>query len=1021
MACILCVASLFFSLTKLSTGQREVKIQEGPLYRAEGYPVSIGCNVSGYQGPSTQDFQWSVYLPTAPTKEVQIISTKDEGFSYAVYGPRVRSKEIYVERLQGDSVLLRFSKVQMRDTGEYECHTPNTDAKYLGSYSAKTNLTVIPDTLTATMPSQTLSKKEGESLELTCEATRATAQHTHLSLAWYLMEEGGGSQATEIISLSKDFILTPGPSYADRFAAGDVRLDKLGATLFKLSLGRLQPSDQGQVFCEATEWIQDPDETWTLITRKQTDQTALRIQPAARDFEVSVTASSSPDEGKPLELVCLVTGGDGDPQLQSIWFLNGKEIAQIDASGVLHLKRDYRDRASRGQLQVSKLSAQTFSLKIFSVGPEDLGAYSCQVSEVVRTQAGSWQVLQRKQSLGNQVQLKEPAARSVAVSAEQCDVWEGEALTLLCKAAGDAGPLTVSWWLIPQDQTTPVFVAAMGQDGTVQLGASSLGSSYHSNRRLEKVDWATFRLEIASAMVTDSGTYECRVSERPQYQDKDVQWTQKIPVTVKSLKSSVGVNLMSRRPQVTLASTVELFCIVRANYSDLKLPFSVTWQFQPASSGAFHQLIRITHNGTVEWGDVLSQFHRKMKVSQSSLHSQLQIHDAAMEETGVYQCKVEGYDRNALCTGSPARVSVTSNLLKITVTFPERKLRVSSSSRVQELSVSSSTHIECAILSRSPGNLSLSITWYFSPVSANASSLKILEMDQTHVVKYGDDFQTPRSKQKFHSEKVSQDLFLLSILSVEDSDQGRYHCAVEEWLWSTNGIWQRLERKTSGLTELKLRPTGSQVRVSRVSWMGNATEHGEVGISCSLDGSSGSAASLYSVTWYRSGGNAASRMLVHMQYDGLLEYGQEGRSRPLLCYRASPTDFVLKLQQVEMEDAGVYWCKVAEWQQHGHPGKWINQASDESQRLVLRVQAAEPTFLSRICSSEPLLHFLVVCPFIVLSLLLIPLLCLYWKARKLSQLSLSAKKEKALWVDMESTTGDWTTLRKEVGGNLDGC
>lgn len=127
---------------------------------------------------------------------------------------------------------------------------------------------------------------------------------------------------------------------------------------------------------------------------------------------------------------------------------------------------------------------------------------------------------------------------------------------------------------------------------------------------------------------------------------------------------------MSRRPQVTLASTIDLSCVVRANNSDLKLLFSVTWQFQPAGSGAFRQLIRVTHNGTVEWGDVLSQFHRKTKVSQSSFGSQLQIHDAAMEETGVYQCKVEGYDRNALSTGGPARVSATSNLLRITVTFP---------------------------------------------------------------------------------------------------------------------------------------------------------------------------------------------------------------------------------------------------------------------------------------------------------------------------------------------------------------
>lgn len=125
---------------KLSIGQREVTVQKGPLFRAEGYPVSIGCNVTGHQGPSEQHFQWSVYLPTNPTQEVQIISTKDAAFSYAVYTQRVRSGDIYVERVRGNSVLLHISKLQMKDAGEYECHTPNTDEKYYGSYSAKTNL-----------------------------------------------------------------------------------------------------------------------------------------------------------------------------------------------------------------------------------------------------------------------------------------------------------------------------------------------------------------------------------------------------------------------------------------------------------------------------------------------------------------------------------------------------------------------------------------------------------------------------------------------------------------------------------------------------------------------------------------------------------------------------------------------------------------------------------------------------------------------------------------------------------------
>lgn len=64
----------------------------------------------------------------------------DPSFPYAIYTQRVRSGEIYVEKIQGDSALLHITELQDRDTGVYECHTPTTDERYFGSYSAKMNL-----------------------------------------------------------------------------------------------------------------------------------------------------------------------------------------------------------------------------------------------------------------------------------------------------------------------------------------------------------------------------------------------------------------------------------------------------------------------------------------------------------------------------------------------------------------------------------------------------------------------------------------------------------------------------------------------------------------------------------------------------------------------------------------------------------------------------------------------------------------------------------------------------------------
>lgn len=134
--------------------------------------------------------------------------------------------------------------------------------------------------------------------------------------------------------------------------------------------------------------------------------------------------------------------------------------------------------------------------------------------------------------------------------------------------------------------------------------------------------------------------------------------------------SSLHVSLMSRQPQVKLTSTVDLACIVGAGYSDLQVPLTVTWRFQPAGSQVSHHLVRVTHNGTIEWGDFPSQFQRRTKISQSSFRSQLSIHDATEAEAGVYQCTVEVYDRNALPTNGPARASASSHPLRIVISLP---------------------------------------------------------------------------------------------------------------------------------------------------------------------------------------------------------------------------------------------------------------------------------------------------------------------------------------------------------------
>lgn len=82
-----------------------------------------------------------MYLPSVPDREIRIVSTATKNYAYAVYSQRVTSGEIFVEKLSSDSAVLHITKVQAKDQGLFECYTPNTDGRYLGSYSARTNLT----------------------------------------------------------------------------------------------------------------------------------------------------------------------------------------------------------------------------------------------------------------------------------------------------------------------------------------------------------------------------------------------------------------------------------------------------------------------------------------------------------------------------------------------------------------------------------------------------------------------------------------------------------------------------------------------------------------------------------------------------------------------------------------------------------------------------------------------------------------------------------------------------------------
>ncbi|NWJ10597.1 IGSF2 protein, partial [Crypturellus undulatus] len=945
--------------TGLSSGQRVVTVQKGPLYRVRGYHITLWCRVSGYQGPAEQNFQWSIYLPSAPEREVQIVSTADPSFPYAIYTQRVRSREIYVERLQGDAARLHITELQERDAGEYECHTPTTDERYFGSYSAKLNLSVIEDTLSVSMESQALIRAEGDSVELTCEVSKSTSQHTHLSVGWYRLQAAADSHAEEILTLSKDFVLRPGASYMQRFLMGDVRLDKVGNTTYKLSIGAVKPSDQGQLYCEAAEWIEDPDETWTDISRKRTEKTSLTVTSLGKDLHVTIAAAaeSSLSEGDTLQLNCSVGAQNKHGKLfQVFWLLNSTEVLTVGPSGVLIWKQEYEERARRGQLQAFKQSDSVYVLIVHEVGLMDRGVYSCSVSEVEKA-PGDFQSIQTKLSSGLQVNVK-PIGYSMHLSmtTSTAQIVAGDALIFLCKVQGTTNPLSVRWWHLQRHQDPPALVATMEQDGSLTLGSDYQDRGAQGSIRVKKTGSNTFILVISNTSApNDSGSYRCEVVEW----SRGKSWTQagETTVTVSPLNLGLSAMLISRTASVKYAQSFELVCQMRASYALEEVPVSMTWQFQPQQpTEDYQELVRVLPDGTVAWGTAQSHFPKKTQLTKAASSSRLLIHDATAADEGAYRCEVGVWSRSSPPRGQPAAV-VKSNAVGIKVSLPESKLQVATRESSVEVAASADVAIECRIMFAQKNAL-LAITWYFlPPPPAHATPLQIVRVNFSNILEYGVEFSSLTQRSRFQSQRVSSDVFRLQILSTDHGDQGRYYCVVEEWLWLVNG-WYKLGEGESGRTALEYKLSGKQIlEVGKANSSISVREGAEATVSCLVQGAR-SPASHISAIWFHGEERAGVRPLLRLHRDGSVEYAEGSQAGRLQLRRPAAGDFSLTLRSVEAGDAGVYYCQVQEWQPGGEGEAWALCASALSGYTKLTTLPPESTVLSRICSSLPLLNFI---------------------------------------------------------------
>ncbi|KAL0153899.1 hypothetical protein M9458_050820, partial [Cirrhinus mrigala] len=110
-----------------------------------------------------------------------------------------------------------------------------------------------------------------------CQVSSQTFQHTHLSVTWFLHGEEDKTPRP-IITLDKDLTVKTGAGFEDRYHEGLISMDKVEETTYRLKMPQVQQSDQGKFYCEAIEWIQDPDRSWTQIAHKTTRAFSVEIK-----------------------------------------------------------------------------------------------------------------------------------------------------------------------------------------------------------------------------------------------------------------------------------------------------------------------------------------------------------------------------------------------------------------------------------------------------------------------------------------------------------------------------------------------------------------------------------------------------------------------------------------------------------------------------------------------------------------------------------------------------------------------
>ncbi|XP_037682203.1 prostaglandin F2 receptor negative regulator [Choloepus didactylus] len=786
---------------------RVVRVPAGSLVRVVGTELVIPCNVSDYDGPSEQNFDWS--FSSSGSSFVELASTWEAGFAAQLYWERLRKGEILLRRTANDAVELHIKNVQPSDQGHYKCSTPSTDATVQGNYEDTVQVKVLADALhvsSSSQPSATLSLREGEPFELRCSASTASPLHTHLSVLW---EVARGPIRRSVLSLTHESRFRAGPGYEARYRSGDVRLDTVGSDVYRLAVSRALSADQGSYKCVVSEWIGDQG-TWQEIQEKTVDVATVVIQPTV--LRAAVVRNVSVAEGKELDLTCNITTDRADDARPEVtWYFSRTPdstspglhvLARLDRDSLVH---------SSPHVALSHVNARSYHLLVRDVSRENSGYYFCHVALWVPGHNRSWHKVAEVTSApaGVDVTWQEPNYQvylnALKVPEFPDDPTELECQILDMKSAEANVRFTVSWYYRMNrrndDVATSELLAVMNGDWMVKYGERSKQRAQDGELIFSKEHRDTFSFRIQRTMEEDRGNYYCAVSAWTKQRNNSWVKSKDVfskPVTIfwSSEDSVLVVKARQPKPFFAAGNTFEMTCKVSSK--NIKSPrYSVLIMAEKpvgsvSSPNETKYIISLDQDSVVRlenWTDA-SRVDGVVLEKVQEDEFRYRMYQTQVSDAGLYRCMVTAWSP---VRGSLWQEAATNLSNPIEIDFqtsgPIFNASVHSDTssviRGEQIKLFCIITVEGAALD--PDDMAFDVSWFaVHSFGLDKAPVFLSSLDRKGIVNTA---QRDR-KSDLSLERVGVLEFLLRVHGSEDQDFGNYYCSVTPWVKSPTGSWQ---------------------------------------------------------------------------------------------------------------------------------------------------------------------------------------------------------------------------------------